>query len=73
MLIALRSASDPCVLAGLLQVYLAVPNNCPYGPEGKKRRLSAEDRVSSSVILYVSDDEGLSFTEVCAELNPQCW
>ena len=48
----------------LVQVYLAVPNNCPYGPEGKKRKLSAEDRVSSSVLLYISEDEGLTFTEV---------
>ena len=49
-----------------MQVWLALPNNCPYGPDGSKRKLSAEDRVASSVILYMSDDEGTSFTEVIA-------
>ena len=47
-----------------VQVYLAVPNNCPYHPNGSKRKLSAEEKVSSSVIMYVSDDEGTTFSEV---------
>ena len=47
-----------------LQVYLAVPSNCPYHPDGSKRRLTAEETVSSSVILYASSDEGTTFSEV---------
>lgn len=47
-----------------LQVYLAVPNDCPYFPDGKKRKLSAEDSVSTSVNMYVSNDEGTSFAPV---------
>lgn len=46
------------------QVYLAVPSNCPYHPDGSKRSLSGEEKVAPSVIMYVSDDEGTTFTEV---------
>ena len=54
-----------CLLTATgVQVWLALPSNCPYGPDGSKRKLSAEDKVASSVILYMSDDEGTSFTEV---------
>ena len=51
--------TSPCA-----QVYLAVPNNCPYAADGSKRKVSAEDSVASSVLLYMSNDEGTSFTEV---------
>ena len=47
-----------------VQVYLAVPNDCPYHPDGRKRKLSAEDAVSTSVNMYVSNDEGTSFDQV---------
>lgn len=47
-----------------MQVYLAVPSNCPFNPDGSKRKLTAAETVSSSVIMYVSGDEGTTFTEV---------
>ena len=47
-----------------MQVYLAIPNDCPYTPDGKKHKLSAEQSVSSSVSMFVSDDEGTSFSPV---------
>ena len=47
-----------------MQVYLAIPNDCPYTPDGKKHKLSAEQSVSSSVSMFVSDDEGTSFSQV---------
>lgn len=51
-------------LLAFVQVYLAVPSNCPYHPDGSKRKLSAEEAVSSSVIMYLSEDRGITFKEV---------
>jgi hypothetical protein len=54
----------------LVQVYLAVPSDCPFHPDGSKRKLSAEEAVSQSVLMYVSGDEGTTFTEVRPSLSP---
>ena len=48
------------------QVYLAAPTNCPQGPNGEKRKLSAADAVSNTVGMYVSDNNGQNFKEVCS-------
>ena len=48
-----------------LQVWLAVPSNCPQGPNGEKKKLSAAQAISSTVGMYVSDAQGTNFKEVC--------
>lgn len=49
-----------------MQVYLAVPTNCPEGPNGERKKLSAAQQVSSTVGMYVSDKQGANFREVRA-------
>ena len=54
-------------------MYLAAPTNCPQGPNGEKRKLSAADAVSSTVGMYVSNAEGTGFKEVCVSMiNHSC-
>ena len=48
------------------QVYLAIPDNCPIGPDGRKRRVSAR---SPGVALLISTDDALSFQAACLPLR----
>ena len=61
---ACRQSTLSSQVSPSMQVYLAIPNDCPYNPDGKKRKLSAEETVSSSVSMFVSDDEGTTFSPV---------
>ncbi|KAK9806438.1 hypothetical protein WJX73_007437 [Symbiochloris irregularis] len=47
------------------QVYLAVPNNCPEGPNGEKKKLNSAQQISATVGMYVSDSMGMNFREAC--------
>lgn len=51
------------VIAG--KVYLAVPSECPLGPDGSKRKPSDKTIDSRTVTLYVSDGDGDDFVEAC--------
>lgn len=52
----------------LLQVYLALPAKCPQFPDGGKRD-ACQVPWLSSVIMYVSNDEALTFTQVCHSMT----
>lgn len=62
---ARQTGQSLVMLEGLLQVYLAVPTNCPEGPNGEKKKLSAAESAASTVGMYVSDSQGANFQEVC--------
>lgn len=55
------------IIAG--QVYLAVPTNCPEGPNGEKKKLSAAESAASTVGMYVSDSQGANFQEACMPIG----
>jgi hypothetical protein len=45
------------------QIFMALPNNCPVGPDGKKRAVPPGGELT--VTLYVSQDEAQSFVAAC--------
>ena len=47
------------------QVFLALPTDCPTHPDGSYRKVEGGSG-RNSVVLYASDDEGLSFEQVIA-------
>lgn len=51
------------VVAG--KIFLAVPSECPVGPDGKARKAGGGAISSRSVTLYVSDSDGDEFVEAC--------
>ena len=51
------------VVAG--KIFLAVPSECPVGPDGKARKTGGGAIGSRSVTLYVSDRDGDDFVEAC--------
>ncbi|KAL4860184.1 Vacuolar protein sorting/targeting protein 10 [Chlorella vulgaris] len=51
------------------KVYLAVPSDCPVGPDSKPRKLPKTGVSGRSVTMYVSDADGDEFTEVCLPVN----
>ena len=55
------------VVAG--KVFLAVPSDCPLGPDGKARAVPKRSVAGRTVTLYVSDTDGDDFTEVCLPSN----
>jgi hypothetical protein len=50
----------------VFQMYLAMPNDCPVEPDGQKRFVPSGGSEGSNVVLYISEDEGRSFTQVTA-------
>ena len=48
------------------KVYLAVPSDCPLGPDGKKRTSPSKGITGRTVTMYISDADGDDFTEVLA-------
>jgi hypothetical protein len=51
------------------KVYLAVPSECPVGPDGKARKAPGTGISGRSVTMYVSDADGDDFTEVCLPVD----
>ena len=51
------------IVAG--KIFLAVPSECPVGPDGKARKSGSGTIGSRSVTLFVSDQDGDEFVEVC--------
>lgn len=51
------------------KVFLAVPSECPVGPDGKARKKGGSSIASRSVTLYVSDHDGDDFVEACLPVN----
>lgn len=51
------------------KVYLAVPSDCPVGPDGKARKTPQTGVSGRTVTMYVSDADGDEFTEVCLPIN----
>lgn len=51
------------------KVFLAVPSDCPLGPDGKARAVPSRSIAGRTVTLYVSDWDGDDFTEVCLPSN----
>ena len=47
-----------------MQVFLAMPSDCPVEPSGSKRNVPASATGRNSVSMYISDDEALSFSQV---------
>lgn len=47
------------------KVFLAVPSECPVGPDGKARKAGSASIGSRSVTLFVSDQDGDEFVEAC--------
>eukprot|EP00884_Botryococcus_braunii_P007264 jgi/Botrbrau1/16539/Bobra.0327s0006.1 len=45
-------------------MYLALPSDCPVEPDGSSRFVPP-GASSSNVVLYISEDEGKSFTQSC--------
>lgn len=51
------------IVAG--KIFLAVPSECPVGPDGKARKSGGGTISSRSVTLFVSDADGDDFVEAC--------
>ncbi|KAL4423249.1 hypothetical protein ABPG77_000041 [Micractinium sp. CCAP 211/92] len=51
------------------KVFLAVPSECPVGPDGKARKTPKASVSGRTVTMYVSDADGDEFTEVCLPVN----
>jgi len=47
----------------VLQVFLALPSDCPTEPDGSQRAVGSTTG-PNSVILYASDDEAKNFEQV---------
>ena len=47
------------------KVFLAVPSDCPVGPDGKARKSGGGTIAGRSVTLYSSDPDGDDFVEAC--------
>ena len=47
-----------------MQVFLAMPADCPVEPSGAKRNTPASATGRNSVSMYISDDEALTFNQV---------
>jgi sortilin len=47
------------------KVFLAVPSDCPIGPDGKAHKAGSGAISSRSITLYVSDGDGDEFVEAC--------
>ncbi len=56
-----------------MQVFLAMPADCPVEPSGAKRNTPASATGRNSVSMYISDDEALTFNQVsCMPLSKNC-
>lgn len=62
--VSLNSVFSKPVLVGTCQMYLAMPSDCPEEPDGRTRVVPA-GATASNVVLYISEDEGRTFTQVC--------
>ncbi|GAB4816671.1 hypothetical protein N2152v2_003717 [Parachlorella kessleri] len=51
------------------KVFLAVPSDCPLGPDGRKKDTSKHTISGRTVTMYVSDWDGDDFTEACLPAN----
>lgn len=47
------------------KVFLAVPSDCPVGPDGKQKSASRHSITGRTVTMYVSDADGDDFEEAC--------
>ncbi len=50
-------------------MFLAVPSDCPLGPDGKKKSASKHSISGRTVTMYVSDWDGDDFVEACLPAN----
>ena len=57
--------TNPAVLmfGYTMQVFLALPSNCPTDPAGSSRSVDGQTR-ADSVLLYASADEAQTFEQV---------
>lgn len=51
------------------KVYLAVPSECPLGPDGKTRKTPKQSMSGRTVTMYVSDADGDEFSEACLPVD----
>ncbi len=47
----------------VLQIFLALPSNCPTEPDGSSRSIDGQTK-ADSVVLYASADEAQTFEQV---------
>lgn len=52
-------------------MFLALPTDCPTQPDGSYRKVQSGS-ARNSVVLYASDDEGLSFEQVPRPASHAC-